>query len=98
MERPADEREALDGLVSLAKPSDVYAKNSDKAGEDEVEEGNKGLSDHKRTPKVMEKDQIEHELTGGGWEGLSAVRKGCEICVEVHKPIPLSNPLSLTQE
>ena len=84
--------------MSLAKPSDAYAKNSDGAGEDEVEEGKEGPSNHKCTPKVVEKDQIKHELTGGGWEGLGVVHKGCKIRVEVHKPIPLSNPLSLMQE
>ena len=84
--------------MSLAKPLDAYAKNGDGAGEDEVEEGNKGPSNHKCTPKVMEKDQIEHKLTGGGWAGLGAVRKGHEICVEVCEPILLSDPLSLTQE
>ena len=98
IQRPADEQEVLDRLVSLAKPSDVDAKNRDKAGEDEVEGGKEEPSDHKRTPKVMEKDQIKHEPTGSGWEGLGAVRKGCEIHVEVHEPIPLSNPLLLTQE
>ena len=97
IERPADEKEALDGLVSLAKPSDADAKNGDGAGEDEAE-GKEGPSDHKHTPKVVEKDQIEHELTGSGQEGLGTVRKGCKIHVEVREPIPLSNPLSLTQE
>ena len=52
----------MDGLVSLAKPLDADTKNGDKAGEDEAEVGKKGPSDHKHTPKVMVKDQIEHSL------------------------------------
>ena len=55
IERPADKQEVVDGLVSLAKPSDADTKNGDGAGEDEVEVGKEGLSDHKCTPKVMER-------------------------------------------
>ena len=34
--------------------------------------------------KVSEADQVKHPLAGGQWEGLSAVRKGGEIRIEVH--------------
>ena len=37
----------------------------------------------KRVSKVLEVDQVEHILAGGQWEGLGAVRKGREICIEV---------------
>ena len=33
--------------------------------------------------KVSEADQVEHILAGGQWEGLGAVCKGGEICIEV---------------
>ena len=38
----------------------------------------------KRSSKVSEADQIEHQLAGGQWEGLGAVHKGGEIQIEVH--------------
>ena len=38
----------------------------------------------KQVSKVSEADQVEHILAGGQWEGLGAVRKGGEICIEVH--------------
>ena len=38
----------------------------------------------KRGSKVSEADQVEHQLAGGQWEGLGAVRKGGEICIKVH--------------
>ena len=38
----------------------------------------------KRVSKVSEADQVEHVLARGQWEGLGAVRKGGEICIEVH--------------
>ena len=34
--------------------------------------------------KVSEADQVEHQLVGGQWEGLGAVRKGGEIRIKVH--------------
>ena len=37
----------------------------------------------KQGSKVSEAAQIEHLLAGGQWEGLGAVRKGREICIEV---------------
>ena len=37
----------------------------------------------KRVSKVSEADQVEHILARGQWEGLGAVRKGGEICIEV---------------
>ena len=37
----------------------------------------------KRASKVSEADQVEHNLAGGQWEGLGAVRKGGEIRIEV---------------
>ena len=37
----------------------------------------------KQVSKVSEVDQVEHILAGGQWEGLGAVRKGGEICIEV---------------
>ena len=37
----------------------------------------------KRGSKVLEADQVEHPLAGGQWEGLSAIQKGGEICIEV---------------
>ena len=37
--------------------------------------------------KVSEADQVEHILAGGQWEGLGAVHKGGEICIEV-RPRP----------
>ena len=42
----------------------------------------------KQASKVSEADQVEHILAGGQWEGLGAVRKGREICIEV-RPRPL---------
>ena len=33
--------------------------------------------------KVLEVDQVEHPLTGGQWEGLSAIHKGAEIHIKV---------------
>ena len=36
----------------------------------------------KRVSKVSEADQVEHILARGQWEGLGAVRKGGEICIE----------------
>ena len=41
-------------------------------------------SEGKRNTKVSEVDQVEHPLAGGQWEGLSAIRKGGEIHIEVH--------------
>ena len=41
----------------------------------------------KRVSKVSEADQVEHILAGGQWEGLGAVRKGGEICIQV-RPRP----------
>ena len=41
-------------------------------------------STKKRVSKVSEADQVEHILARGQWEGLGAVRKGREICIEVH--------------
>ena len=38
----------------------------------------------KRGSKVSEADQVEHQLAGGQWEGLGAVRKGGEIRIKVH--------------
>ena len=37
----------------------------------------------KRGSKVAEADQVEHQLAGGQWEGLGAVRKGGEIRIQV---------------
>ena len=37
----------------------------------------------KRGSKVAEADQVEHQLVGGQWEGLGAVRKGGEIRIQV---------------
>ena len=37
----------------------------------------------KQGSKVAEADQVEHQLAGGQWEGLGAVRKGGEICIQV---------------
>ena len=37
----------------------------------------------KQGSKVAEADQVEHQLAGGQWEGLGAVRKGREICIQV---------------
>ena len=37
----------------------------------------------KRGSKVAEADQVEHQLAGGQWEGLEAVRKGGEIRIQV---------------
>ena len=33
--------------------------------------------------KVSEADQVEHQLAGGQWEGLGAVRQGREIRIKV---------------
>ena len=38
----------------------------------------------KQGSKVSEANQIKHQLAGGQWEGLGAVCKGGEICIEVH--------------
>ena len=40
-------------------------------------------STKKWASKVSEADQVEHILAGGQWEGLGAVHKGAEICIEV---------------
>ena len=45
-------------------------------------------SARKRASKVSEVDQVEHILAGGQWEGLGAVHKGGEICIEVHPRHP----------
>ena len=46
----------------------------------------------KRASKVSEADQVEHILAGGQWEGLGAVRKGGEICIEVcPRPLRIGN-------
>ena len=37
----------------------------------------------KRGSKVSEADQVEHQLAGGQWEGLGAVRQGREIRIKV---------------
>ena len=37
----------------------------------------------KRGSKVAEADQVKHQLAGGQWEGLTAVRKGGEIRIQV---------------
>ena len=37
----------------------------------------------KRGSKVAEADQVEHQLAGGQWEGIGAVRKGGEIRIQV---------------
>jgi len=34
-------------------------------------------------PKVANDDLVEHELTGGMWEGFGAVHKGCELWIGV---------------
>ena len=65
--------------------------------EDKAETGKEGPAEHKSTLKVIEKDQIEHKLTGGGWEGLGMVCKGCEIHVKVHGPFSTPSPLILMQ-
>ena len=40
-------------------------------------------STRKRGSKVSEADQVEHQLAGGQWEELGAVRKGGEIRIKV---------------
>ena len=37
----------------------------------------------KQGSKVAKADQVEHQLVGGQWEGLGAVRKGGEIRIQV---------------
>ena len=37
----------------------------------------------KQVPKVVNDDLVEHELTGGTWEGIGAVRKGGKIWIGV---------------
>ena len=37
----------------------------------------------KQGSKVSEADQVKHQLAGGQWEGLRAVRKGGEIRIKV---------------
>ena len=98
IERPDGEQEAVDGLISLAKQSDADGKHGDGAGEDGAGAGKEGPADHKCTLKVIEKDQIKHELTRGSWEGLGMVHKGCKIHVEVCEPVPTPSPLILMQE
>ena len=40
----------------------------------------------KRVPKVAHRDLVEHELVGGSWEGIGAMRKGGEIRIGVSSP------------
>ena len=40
-------------------------------------------SEGRKGSKAAEADQMEHLLSGGQWEGLGAICKGGEICVEV---------------
>ena len=57
----------------------------DKVG-DKANEGKRVTppwSKGRKGSKVAEADQMEHLLLGGQWEGLSAIRKGGEICIEV---------------
>jgi len=57
------------------------ATGRDTPGEPEVE--SLRTAGRKRVPKVANDDLVEHELTGGVWEGFGAVRKGCEIRIGV---------------
>ena len=60
-------------------------KDIDKVG-DKANEGKIATppwSEGRKGSKVAEADQMEHLLSGGQWEGLSAIRKGGEICIKV---------------
>ena len=78
-------QEPTDGPKSPRGEVDA-GEGGDKAREEAATDKAASLprSAKKRASKVSEADQVEHILAGGQWEGLGAVRKGAEICIEVH--------------
>ena len=77
-------QEPTDGLKSPRGEVDT-GKGGDKAREGAAMDkaASPPRSTKKRASKVLEADQVEHILARGQWEGLGAVRKGTEICIEV---------------
>ena len=65
----------------VSEASDPVDKVGDKA--DEGKRVTPPRSEGRKGSKVAEADQMEHGLSGGQWEGLSAIRKGGEIRIEV---------------
>lgn len=73
------------GPPGLQRGESEVGDSGDKMG-DKADDGKTATppqSEGKRGSKVLEADQIEHPLTGGQWEGLSAICKGGELHVEV---------------